>query len=168
MGSRNSESTTWWCTYEKYIILSTLFCQLCPTENVNIISFSKFCSLCPKNVLLTGDTPQHQCKCMVHENLFSKPEALGHSYDRYESHILFGKYHATYLLGAYLPHSVWCIYLQPALRINWSVKFTLLLKAIGVAGMHLTLLSTTWSSWSKREYIKCWIMLMNIFFRGTL
>ena len=132
-----------------------LFCQLCPTEDVNIISFSKFCSLCPKNVLLTGDTPQYQCKCMVHENLFSKPEALGHSYDRYESHILFGKYHATYLLGAYLPHSVWCIYLQPALRINWSVKFTLLLKAIGVAGMHLTLLSTTLSSWSKPEYIKC-------------
>ena len=41
------------------------------------------------------------------------------------------------------------IYLQPALSINSSVKFTLSLKVIGVAGMHLTLLSITLSSWSK-------------------
>ena len=88
-----------------------LFCQLYPTEgDGNIISFSKFCSLHPKNVLLTGDTPQYQCKCMIHENFILKLEALGHSYDRYRSHISFGKYHPTYLLGVYLPHSVRCIY----------------------------------------------------------
>ena len=64
-----------------------LFCQLYPTEgDGNIISFSKFCSLRPKNVLLTGDTSQYHCKCMIHENLFLKLEALGDSYDRYESH----------------------------------------------------------------------------------
>ena len=88
-----------------------LFCQLHPTEGEgNIISFSKFCSLRPKNVLLTDDTPQYQCKCMIHENFFLKLEALGNSHDRYESHISFGKYHPTYQVGAYLSHSVWCIY----------------------------------------------------------
>ena len=60
------------------------------------------------------------------------------------------------------------IYLQSALRVSRSVIFTMLLKAIGVTGMHLTLLSITLSSWSKPEYIKCWIILMNIFLRGSL
>ena len=83
-----------------------LFCQLYPTEgDYSIISFSKFCSLCPKNVLITGDIPQYQCKWMIHENFFSKPKALGNSHGRYESHISFGKYHPTYLLGVFT-----CIY----------------------------------------------------------
>ena len=60
-----------------------LFCQLYPTEGDGNISFSKFCSLHPKNVLLTGDTPQCQCKCMIHGNFFLKLEALVHSYGRY-------------------------------------------------------------------------------------
>ena len=146
-----------------------LFCQLYPTEgDGNIIRFSKFCSLCPKNVLLSDDTPQYQCKCMIHENFFLKLEALGHTYDMYESHISFRKDHPTHLLGAYLPHCLVYIYLQPALSINWSVQFTLLLKVVGVAGMHLTLLSIILSSWSKPEYIKRWIILMNIFLRSTL
>ena len=46
-------------------------------------------------------------------------------------------------------------YLQPTLSINWSVRFTLLLKVIGVAGMHFILLSITLSDWSKPEYTKC-------------
>ena len=88
-----------------------LFCQLYPAEgDGNVISFSMFCSFCPKNVLLTGDTLQYQCKCMIHENFFLKLEALGHTYDRYQSQISFSKYHPTYLLGAYLPHSLWYIY----------------------------------------------------------
>ena len=146
-----------------------LFCQMYPTKgDGNIISFSKFCSLRPKNVLLTSDAPQYQCKCMIHKNFFLKLEALGHSYDRYESHILVGKCHPTYLLSAYLPHCLVYIYFQPALSINWSVKFILLLKVIDVAGMHLILLSITLSSCSKPEYMKYWIILMNIFLRGIL
>ena len=48
-----------------------LFCQLCPAEGGgHIISFRMFCSLHPKNVLLTGDTTQYQCKCIIDENLF--------------------------------------------------------------------------------------------------
>ena len=88
-----------------------LLCQFYQTEgDGNIISFSKFCSVHPKNLLLTTDNPQYQNKCMIHENFFLKLEVLGHSYGRYESHISFRKYHPTYLLVAYLPHSVWCIY----------------------------------------------------------
>ena len=50
-----------------------LFCQLYPTGgDYNIISFPKFCSLRPKNVLMTSDIPQNQCKCMIHENFFLK------------------------------------------------------------------------------------------------
>ena len=103
VGSRNSESTTWWCTYEKHINYSISCIQL-----KEIAISSVFPS--PKNVLLTSDTPQCQYKCMIHENLFLKLDVFGHSYDKYESHISFGKYHSTYLLVAYLPHSVWCIY----------------------------------------------------------
>ena len=47
------------------------------------------------------------------------------------------------------------MYLQPALSINWPVKFTLFLKVIGVSGIHLALLSITLSSWSNPEDIKC-------------
>ena len=100
-----------------------LFCQLYPTEgDYSIISFSKFCSLCPKNVLITGDIPQYQCKWMIHENFFLKPKALGNSHGRYESHISFGKYHPTYLLGAY-------IYLYIYLQLLYT---------------HIYMLSTTW------------------------
>ena len=54
-----------------------LFCQLCPTEgDYNIISFSKFCSIHPKNVLMTGDILQYQCKCMIHE--YSSSWSLRH------------------------------------------------------------------------------------------
>ena len=58
-------------------------------------------------------------------------------------------------MGACLPHCFLYIYLQPALNMSGSVKFTLLLKVIGVTGMDLALLSITLSSWSKPEYIKC-------------
>ena len=33
-------------------------------------SFSTFHSLQPKNVLLMRNSPLHQCKCQIHENLF--------------------------------------------------------------------------------------------------
>ena len=60
---------------------------------------------------LSQECPQCQCKCMIYENFCNlKLEALGHSYDRYKSHILFGKYHSTCLLFAYLSHCLWCIY----------------------------------------------------------
>ena len=44
-------------------------------------SFSTFCNPQPKNVLLMGNSPLHQCKCQIHENLFSKLEAMGLTYD---------------------------------------------------------------------------------------
>ena len=47
-------------------------------------------------------------------------------------------------------HTLVGAYLQPALSINRSVKFTLLLKVIGVTGMHLALLTLL----SKPEYIR--------------
>ena len=101
------DTVTVWTDGKQYLVLQ--FCQLYPTEgDGNIISFSKFCSLRPKNVLLTGDTRQDQCKCMIHKNFFLKLEVLGHSYDKYESDISFGRYHPTYLLVACLSHSVWC------------------------------------------------------------
>ena len=106
--------TVWTDDGKHYLVMHLweahqLFCQLYPTEgDGNIISFSKFCSLRPKNVLLTGDTRQDQCKCMIHKNFFLKLEVLGHSYDKYESDISFGRYHPTYVLVACLSHSVWC------------------------------------------------------------
>lgn len=45
------------------------------------LAFSTFCDLRPKNVLLLGSSPKDQCKCMIHENLFLKFEAMGISYD---------------------------------------------------------------------------------------
>ena len=42
-----------------------------------VIGFSKFCNLRPKNVLPTGDTPQYQSKCLIHENFFRRLEAMG-------------------------------------------------------------------------------------------
>ena len=44
-------------------------------------SFSTFCNLQPKNVLMMGNSPSHQCKCQIHENLFLKLEAIGLTYD---------------------------------------------------------------------------------------
>ena len=44
------------------------------------IGFSLFCKLRPENVLLIGDSPKDQCKCMIHENLFYKLDALGIEY----------------------------------------------------------------------------------------
>ena len=44
-------------------------------------SFSTFCNPQPKNVLLMGNSPLHQCKCHIHENLFLKLEAMGLTYD---------------------------------------------------------------------------------------
>ena len=43
------------------------------------ISFSVFCKLRPVNVLLLGNSPKDQCKCMTHEN-FLKLEALDIEY----------------------------------------------------------------------------------------
>ena len=44
------------------------------------ICFSKFAHLRPQNVLLMGDTPFDQCKCLIHENLFLRLKGLGISY----------------------------------------------------------------------------------------
>ena len=45
-------------------------------------SFSTFCNLWPKNVLLMENSPLHQCKCQIHENLFFfNYEAMGLTYD---------------------------------------------------------------------------------------
>ena len=41
------------------------------------VKFSKFCSLRPNNVLLLSGSQKDQCKCMIHENLFLKLDALG-------------------------------------------------------------------------------------------
>ena len=46
----------------------------------NIISYSKFCKLCPVNVLLLDDTPIELCKCLIHENVLMKLDALGYYY----------------------------------------------------------------------------------------
>ena len=45
------------------------------------VSFSVFCDLRPKNVLLLQNSPKDQCKCVTHENLFFKLDAIGISYD---------------------------------------------------------------------------------------
>ena len=42
----------------------------CQTQD-NPVSFSTFCNLHPKNVLLLADSPKDQCRCLIHENLFS-------------------------------------------------------------------------------------------------
>ena len=69
-----------------------IFCDLHTSPNKQkVIGFSKFCSLRPKNVLLTGDTPQYQCECMIHENFFLKREAMGQNYNRYFIHGLWIK-----------------------------------------------------------------------------
>ena len=63
-----------------------IFCDLHTSPNKQVIGFSKFCSLRPKNVLLTGDTPQYQCECMIQENFFLKFEAMGKNYMMYFTH----------------------------------------------------------------------------------
>ena len=50
-------------------------------EDEAMCSMSTFTKLRPKNVLLLSDTPQDTCKSQIHENLFLKLEAMGHSYD---------------------------------------------------------------------------------------
>ena len=45
------------------------------------VSFSTFCNLRLKNVLLLADSPKDQCRCLIHENLFLKLNAMGISYD---------------------------------------------------------------------------------------
>ena len=49
-------------------------------ETIKSISFSLFCDLRPQNVLLLGNSPKDQCKCLTHENLFYKLSALGIEY----------------------------------------------------------------------------------------
>ena len=49
-------------------------------DTIKSISFSLFCDLRPRNVLLLGDSPKDQCKCLTHENLFYKLSALGIEY----------------------------------------------------------------------------------------
>ena len=46
----------------------------------NPVSFSTFYYLCPKNVLLLADSPKDPCRCLIHENLFLKLDAMGISY----------------------------------------------------------------------------------------
>ena len=61
---RNSESTTWWRTYKKYINYSANCIHL---KEMTISSVFPSSPVCPENVLLTGDTQYYQCKCMIHE-----------------------------------------------------------------------------------------------------
>ena len=49
----------------------------CQTQD-NPVSFPTFCDL--KNVLL-ADSPKDQCRCLIHENLFLKLDAIGILYD---------------------------------------------------------------------------------------
>ena len=49
-----------------------VFCQ---TQD-NPVTFSTFCDLRLKNVLLPPDFPKDQCKCLIHENLFLKLDAI--------------------------------------------------------------------------------------------
>ena len=47
----------------------------------NPVSFSTFCDLCPKIVLLLADSLKDQCRCVIHDNLFLKLDAIGILYD---------------------------------------------------------------------------------------
>ena len=64
------------------------------------ISFTVFCKLQPVNVLLLGDSPKDQCKCMTHENFFLKLEALDIEYTSY--------YWNSILCDATLNSDCWC------------------------------------------------------------
>ena len=52
----------------------------CQTQD-NPVSFSTFCDLRPKNVLLLADSPKDQCRCLIHENILFKLDAIRISYD---------------------------------------------------------------------------------------
>ena len=58
-----------------------LYLESCESDN-DRCSFSSFCSFRPQNVLLLGDSPKHQCKCEIHENLLLKLEAMGILYEK--------------------------------------------------------------------------------------
>ena len=58
-----------------------IYCGLYNRDSDKGLAFSTFCDLRSKNVLLLGNSPKDQCKCMTHENLFLKLEAMGISYD---------------------------------------------------------------------------------------
>ena len=53
-----------------------LYLDSCVTDDERC-SFTTFSNLRPKNILLMGNSPSHQCKCQIHENLFLKLDALG-------------------------------------------------------------------------------------------
>ena len=57
-----------------------LYLENCINEDEKC-SFSTFRNLQPKNVLMMGNSPSHQCKCQIHENLCLKLEAIGLTYD---------------------------------------------------------------------------------------
>lgn len=62
--------------------LKTFFDLHSDEERAKLIGFSTFGDLRPKNVLLLGSTPRYQCKCMIHENLFLKLNAIDTIYNR--------------------------------------------------------------------------------------
>ena len=47
----------------------------------NPVSLSTFCDLHPKNAFLLADSPKNQCRCLMHENVFLKLNAIGISND---------------------------------------------------------------------------------------
>ena len=47
----------------------------------NKIKFSRFCELRPRNVLLMKDSPNDQCKYIIHENLINMLKGLPITYD---------------------------------------------------------------------------------------
>ena len=57
-----------------------LYLKTCENDNEKC-SFSTFCNLQTKNVLLLGDSPKEQCKCLIHKNLFLKLEAMRCDYE---------------------------------------------------------------------------------------
>ena len=124
MGTRNSESTTWWCSYKKDINYSVNFTKLkemaissvFPSSRVSIPRISCW-PLIAHNIRVNAwfmkisswslrcwDTAMVGMKVIFHLGNIIQLICLLHTY---------------HLCLVY-------IYLQPVLSINWSVKFTLI------------------------------------------
>ena len=54
-------------------------------DYTNKVKFSKFCELRPRNVLLMKDSPEDQCKCIIHENFTNMLKGLSITCDSNKS-----------------------------------------------------------------------------------
>ena len=102
VGSRNSESTTWWCTYEKHINYSISCIQL---KEIAISS-----------VFPSSAVSVRRMSCWL---------VIPHNVSVNAWFMKICSWSLMYSAGC-IPATLCLVYidLQPALSINWSVKFT--------------------------------------------